>query len=278
MQIKINTPFSWLAMLGLLVGAPGCIGDIFGDDDDSVGDDDDSAGDDDDSAGDDDDSAGDDDDSADADPIMEIDAIEVGCEPDTTAANQHSNWRLILRTLGWVGTTPELFLWDNFTFGPTDGSPDRHYVDSWLPLTTFSNGDPLDPVDPLNGIGEDGEFDTWWADFGGYDDFTVANDNDGTFLRCEDSAGQPTVDLRYYMVCAEDFFYADLRHCWLCGDPATVGAPAGTNSIEFGTVGSYERDIDGDGTPEIFEATSEFDSSAGGDDNPCFLGVDVWTQ
>lgn len=70
-----------------------------------------------------------------------------------------------------------------------------------------------------------------------------------TILRCNDSGGNPNIEILNYMVCATS--YADAtEQCWFCGDD--FGAPAGIPAAPLGTVGDF------DGGAGSWTATDEF--------------------
>jgi hypothetical protein len=188
-------------------------------------------------------------------PPMELDAIEISCSAEAGPGNVHSAWNVELNvTPGWIASDSlELFLWDGNTFDATWAN-DVHYVDAWLPLTDWTNDES----------GDFSSYDTWSTDFMGYSTLGDAQTNDGTFLKCVDSNGVPQIENRDFMVCATDFTYPDVTECWFCGN--YYGEAAGTNSVDHGTVGSYE-----DGT-DTWDSTQEFTDTASAE-YPCYYTV-----
>ncbi len=185
-------------------------------------------------------------------PVMELDAIEVSCSEEAGPGNIHSAWNVELNVEpGWIASgSLSLFLWDGNTFN-ANWANDVHYVDAWLPVGTWNNDES----------GDYSLYDTWSTDFDGYSDLGDAQTNDGTFLKCVDSAGVPQIENRDFMVCATDFTYPAVSECWYCGN--SFGEAAGTNSVDHGTIGMWD-----DGT-DTWTATEEFSDTASAD-YPCF--------
>ncbi len=186
-------------------------------------------------------------------PGMTLDAIEIECSEEAGPGAVHSAWNVELNVMpGWA-TDISLFMWDGNTFDATWAN-DVHYVDSWLPLTDWDNTES----------GDFSAFDVWSIDFSGYDNFGDAETEGGTFLKCVDSAGVPQIENRDFMVCGTDFTYEDVSECWYCGN--FFGEGAGTNSVDYGTVGAFDNGTD------AWEATVEFSDTASAK-YPCFYTV-----
>ena len=183
-------------------------------------------------------------------PEATLNSIEISCTDlggDTETSGNHSTWTVdLFIEPGWLDASDmALFMWDRNA---------GRYIDPHQPFTSWEN--------------------TASGDFGSYDDWSISLDGwatipetadaqadtstpEATLLKCRDSAGGSQVENRDFMVCATDFNYLDLSHCWFCGEG--FGEASTTDTV--GTFGAWAA-------TEIFDDTTSTTY-------PCFYADDT---